>query len=184
MWLIHPRLDPFSVTVLKFLTEKVKGKLFCMRLKHIATIKHSKNAEKCSKRGWISQGGVHFFVTPCSEFYLVKSDGIDQCYQFDHKPILLYLPRIGPYISTIYKVYPQRIAHCYPFNYEPIVIYLPRICPNITIIYKVCPHVLSIHLVSVSRCTPYVLGNMWGVHLKSFTRCTPTYCSIRGGYTL
>ena len=46
LWLIHPPLDPFSMIVLKFLTEKVKSKLFCMRLKHIATIKHSKNAGK------------------------------------------------------------------------------------------------------------------------------------------
>ena len=32
------------------------------------------------------------------------------CYQFNYEPIVIYLPRIHPYITTIYKVYPPRIT--------------------------------------------------------------------------
>ena len=32
------------------------------------------------------------------------------CYQFNYEPTVIYLPRIRPYIKTIFKVYPPCIA--------------------------------------------------------------------------
>ena len=81
----------------------------CVWLGHIG--KYHLHSSKLGFNTDLEPAALGPYWTPISQ----NSDGISQyvlarrtvfyhCYQFNYEPIVIYLPRICPYITTIYKV--------------------------------------------------------------------------------